>query len=421
MPFLDQYDALPAGDAPARIGLFLQWLRSDWRELFAELREHRPVLDVPLFLLVTRWSDVVGVLSRPGTFNVAYRAHMDPSVGPFMLARDNSELNWHEKSVMRSLLRYNDLPVIRAVAGETAATALADATRSSTTVDIVAALSRLVPLRVVQRCFGFAGPDDATMLRWSKATQLDMFYNLSDDPHIHAANVQAGTEMQKWLWDFLEQRKPWSEAQGDDTVSRLLRMTDAGFSDLDPARIVSNLCGLLVGAIETMSQAINAATEQILLRPEIASSAIAAAQANDTARLDSIVWEALRFNPITTFVVRVAAEDAVIAPDSDHATKALAGRMVAAAIGSAMFDADVFFEPDTFRDRPTHCYLHTGFGQHECLGQHIAFAVVPEAIRHILMLPGVHLLDGEAGKIDMGGGPFAERFALGLTAASTAG
>jgi cytochrome P450 len=241
---IDEYDALPASDAPGHIGLSLHWLQTDWRGLFADLRERRPILDLPLFLVVTRWSDVIDVLARPGTFNVAYEPRTDPSVGPFMLARDDSELNWNDKSVMRALLRQQDLPAIRDMAGGTAADSLAQAEKASS-IDITATLSR--------------------------------------------------------------------------------------------------------------------------------------------------------------------------------GTKVSAGRAVAAAVGSAMFDPDVFDDPNAFRERPAHSYLHTGFRQHECLGQHVAFAVVPEVIRHISMLPGIHLLKGDAGRLDMGGGPFPEHFVLGLTRATGVG
>ena len=32
-----------------------------------------------------------------------------------------------------------------------------------------------------------------------------------------------------------------------------------------------------------------------------------------------------------------------------------------------------------------------------------------------MRLPGIRLIDGDAGKIDNGGGPFAERFAVAFT------
>ncbi|WP_336490887.1 cytochrome P450 [Methylobacterium nigriterrae] len=411
MSFVDSLDNLPAEDGAGRTKLFFSALERDWRGLFAELRQRRPVLDLPPFVVVSRWADVADILSRPGTFQVGYRPHMDPSVGPFMLARDNCEQNWRDKSVMRSLLRWSDVPGVRARAGQVAAERLA-AGRRGNSIDIAQAVSRTVPLQIVRSYFGFPGPDEPTMLAWSRATQADMFYNLAGDPAVLAANVEAGTAMRAWLRDHLEQRRPWSAITEDDVCARLLRMSAAGLSGLDTEAIVSNLCGLLVGAVETTSQAIVNATEQILLRPDIAARAIAAARESDTAPLDAIVWEALRFNPETSFVVRVAAEAAVLAPGSEHEIAIRPGRAIAAAIGSAMFDPSLFPEPDAFRERPRDAYLHMGLGLHECLGRFVAGAIVPETIRQILLMPGIGLLPDGGSRIDHGGGPFPERCVL---------
>ena len=78
MSFLDAFDSTtyPA----ARMALFFGASRTDWRALFGELLGSRPVLDLPAMTVVTRWADVVDVLSRNETFRVTYPTHMDPSV-----------------------------------------------------------------------------------------------------------------------------------------------------------------------------------------------------------------------------------------------------------------------------------------------------------------------------------------------------
>ena len=319
---------------------------------------------------------------------------------------------------MRTLLRWDDLPAIRAIAGNTASAALGAATQGVSGVfDVVATVSRLVPLKTVQTCLGFSGPDDATMLAWSRATQADMFHNLTNVSALLQADIAAGQAMQAWVAKFIDSRQPWAGATGDDTVSRLLRLTGSGLSGLDRQGVISNICGLLVGAIETTSQAIVNATEQILLNPAQAALATQAAQKGDNAALDAIVWEALRFSPMTTFVVRVAAQPAVIAPGTDHQVTVPAGRAVAAAIGSAMFDPAVFPGPDDFQTRPRNLYLHMGFGAHICLGQYVAYEIIPETIRQILLVPGVHLLPQGGSIVDAKGGAFAESFKLGFGAA----
>lgn len=414
MGFLATYDGI--ADPTARTTAFFMAVRSDWRALFAELRETRPILELPGMTVVARWTDVVDLLSRNETFRVTYGPHMDPSVGPFMLAQDGAVQNWRDKAAMRTLLRWDDLPAIRATAAEVASAAIGEATQTGATFDVVAAVSRLVPLRIVQRCFGFPGPDDATMLAWSRATQADMFHNLTGDAGVLRSDIAAGQAMQAWVAQFVDARQPWDAAAGEDTVSRLLRLTGLGFSGLDRQGVISNICGLLVGAIETTSQAIVNATEQILLRPAQADRAIRAATAGDTATLDAIVWEALRFNPMTTFVLRVAAAPAVIAPGSDHQTTVPAGRVVAAGIGSAMFDPAVFPAPDEFQPRARDLYLHLGFGAHTCLGQYVGYEIVPETVGRILSVAGVRLLPDGQSAVGMAGGPFAETFRLGYGA-----
>src|SRR3954462_14294329 len=96
MSFLETFDETP--DPAARTESFFNALRANWRTLFTELRETRPILDLPVMTVVTRWADVADVLSRNETFGVTYSPHMDPSVGPFMLARDGAVQNWRDKS-----------------------------------------------------------------------------------------------------------------------------------------------------------------------------------------------------------------------------------------------------------------------------------------------------------------------------------
>jgi cytochrome P450 len=415
MSFLDSFDATT--DPAARVALFFGAVRADWRGLFAELREKRPILDLPVMTVVSRWADVVDLLSRNETFRVTYGPHMDPSVGPFMLARDGAVENWRDKSAMRTLLRWDDLPAIRANACQVAAAALDAAMQGAGGVfDVVTTVSRLVPLKTVQNGFGFPGPDDATMLAWSRATQADMFHNLTSDSGLLQTDISAGQAMQAWVADFVDGRQPWGDVEGEDTVSRLLRLAASGMSGLDRQGVISNICGLLVGAIETSSQAIVNATEQILLNPTQAGLAIQAAQKGDNATLDAIVWEALRFNPMTTFVLRVTAAPTVIAPGASYQASVPAGRVVAAGIGSAMFDAGVFPSPDDFQTRPRDLYLHVGFGAHICLGQYVAYEIIPETVRQILLVPGVRLLPQGGSAVSNAGGPFAESFKLGFGA-----
>ena len=415
MGYLAQYDNAP--DDATRVRLVQTWIRSqDWAPFFQELREHRPVLVTPAFTLVSRFSDVVEVLSHETVFTARlYARSMDPALdGPFMLSRDATPVNWREKGIMRAVLRPEDLPWVRDLAGALADEAL-DRHECAGRLDAVHDLGRYVPVRMCGEYFGFPGPDLATMYRWSRAAQVDMFKNLQAVPALHEASVVAGHELIDYLRSVLHEKRAeldkGVEDPPQDTFSRLVRTEFPAELGFDDRRILANIAGLLVGAVETTSQAVVQVLHQILLRPETLRAATAAAE-GDPPGFDPYVWEALRFNPINPLVFRVCEQPYTVAAGTPRATAIPAGTMVFALTASAMFDELAVADPHTFRiDRPDHNTLHFGFGHHTCLGQHVAGAMVPEVVRRVL-LRAPRLLPAPADGIDFAGGPFPERFAL---------
>lgn len=107
MSYLEKYDSIPMERAAEKVQLVRRWIRTDWRPFFKELRENRPIFETPAFTFVTLFKDVQEVLSREEVFSVRlYAPKMDPVVGgSFMLARDNTEVNWREKSIMQTMLQ----------------------------------------------------------------------------------------------------------------------------------------------------------------------------------------------------------------------------------------------------------------------------------------------------------------------------
>ena len=406
MGFLAEFDAAAAADQRAAAGIFSDWLRGDWREMYAELRDQRPILPTSLFTLVTRATDVLDILAQPSLYTVrGNRLSMDEAVGPFMLARDETELNWEEKGLMQAVLRWEDLPAVRALAHRTGREALEAA---GGTLDIVPEIARIVPLRIVQRIFGFDAPDD-DLLRWSAATQHGMFRNFPFSDEVLARCHTAGREMRQWLWPFLARKWAGAPLAGGNAVERLINVSAGRGALLPPERVVSNVCGLLVGAIETMSAAIVQATDRLLANPDWMDSALAAAHADAVDEFDAHVFEALRFNPITTFQLRVAEADRVLGEGTGYATPVKTGTLLAVCTGSAMFDPALMHDPDRFdSSRPASSYLHFGLGHHECLGRHVGRVAIPEAVRQILLQPGLQRADGKRGLLDFGGGPFPE-------------
>lgn len=444
MSYLEEYDARE-GDPAAQVALVSGWLRTDARPFFAELRADRPILATPAFTLLSRFDDVSDVLSRQDDFSVRlYAPKMDPVVGgPFMLARDDTPVNWREKGIMQGVLRPEDLPKVRAMAGELADESL-DAAGPDGQIDTVKELGRYVPLRLCGAYFGFPGPDLDSMYRWSRATQSDMFKNLTNDPEVHEASVEAGREMQVYLRQLLEQKQaalsggaagtgltgvvvhlvktlhrlvtgkqPSRRRPPEDVFSRLLRADFPDELGFDDRRIIANVAGLLIGTGETTSQAVVQALRQILVRDDVRDAAIEAAAEPDTTRFDAFVWEALRLDPINPLLFRWTERDSVVAAGTARETTVPKGTIVFALTSSAMSDEAFVADPDEFRAERTDVRgLHFGLGHHACLGRYVGAEVIPEVVRRVLLRPGVRLLPSPEGDLDFQGGPFPERFVI---------
>src|SRR3546814_15963927 len=103
-------------------------------------------------------------------------------------------------------------------------------------------------------------------------------------------------------------------------VARMLRSKFAKDVDFPLTRVGINAGGLLIGAIETTSQAVAQVVEFFIDRPNLMATAKDAARQGEAAAFDAMVWEALRFVPIRPDIFRTAAGDYTIAKGTAHAS-----------------------------------------------------------------------------------------------------
>ncbi|MBN9088230.1 MAG: cytochrome P450 [Reyranella sp.] len=408
------------GNSKGLVARLLGWMIANHPDLlFAIIRNTRPnlVLGATGPVFITRFPDVLEALSRPEIFNVTYAPMIDPSVGPYMLGRDCTEINQRDKGIMRAYMRMEDLPEIRQMVRRLANEAVEKALYTQNEIEVVRTLSRGVPVKLTGEYIGFPGPDAAAMFRWSRATQYDMFHNLDGDAKVHHDNIDAGHEMRAYLTELLPRRRAQLAAgeKLDDIFSRLLESHFASAIGFDDERIIANMMGTLVGGVETTSQAIVQILDQLFKRPKVLAEAIAAANGNDDSLMYRYCWEALRFNPINPFVVRHCVADYRIAKGTLRAATIKAGSTVLVSTRSAMRDGRQLDAASSFAiDRPPSVYMHLGYGMHTCLGDQISRIQVPEIVRRILQIPGVR----PAGPIDFAGGPFPERYLIRYAAAA---
>ncbi|MCJ2057185.1 cytochrome P450 [Methylobacterium sp. J-048] len=405
-PCLEFLEALPVSK---RWQFAREWIACAPKPFFAQLRARRTALDCGAVVLVAGRAEVEEILSLPQVFSVAL---YKPKMGEFMLALDGTEVNYRDKAVMRAVLSWRDLPAIRDLAGDITDTALEE---GGGTIDVVASISRLVPLRIVQRFFGFAA-SDADLLRWSYANQFDQFNNLpfderADADAIHAAADLARGEMRAAFASIIPARLAAIESGTDlpdDVLTRLLRLHLPVATGFGMDRVVINVGGLLIGAIETTSEAVVNTLAELLSRPAIHEAARTAARSGPAA-FDGYVWEALRFAPIVAFMFRQAETDHVLGRGSANETGIAKGKIVLPLSLSAMFDPNGVPEPERFDPtRPDQIYLHFGRGHHECLGRYVAGAMIPEIVRRILLRDDVRA----DGAVEDEGTPFPTAFRI---------
>ena len=399
-------DSLAALAPEARWQRARAWILSGDRAFFAALRRDAPLMRLPQVTVASRFSDCEEILRRHDLFGVSLYA---PKQGDYFMAQDDTAQHWREKSMMKCVLDFEDLPGIREFCAATSRRLLAAAGGAC---DAVEALTRAVPLALVQERFGFDQADPRQLFESSYWSQMDAFWNQSFDANPDAerivANREAGNVALGRYVAGLVQRRGADLAAGvtrDDPVTRLILLAKSGgLRHLTPERLVRNVGGLLIGAVETTSHAVCNAVEYFLANPGPLAAARDAARSADPSRLDGHVFEALRFRPAFPYFFRTVMAPTVLGRGEPHELALEPGETVIALSHAAMFDERAVSAPEAFD--PTRGLTGNfvfGLGMHECLGRAIGAVMIPEIVRQALLLDGL-----ETDPIDTRGGPVPE-------------
>ncbi len=388
--YLTKLDGLAPG---ARWMQARAWLLNEPLPFFAELRAERPVLATPEVTLATSYADCSLILRRHLTFQVdLYK----PKQGEYWMAQDETPVHVREKAIMRTLLDREQLPAMRTYVGETAARRLA---AGNGQIDASHGLARAVALSLVEDWFGFEDADRQKLFEWSYWNQQDAFHNQPFDHRPDSADVidkrqKAGFMMGLYLARLVAKKTLEVKlgAGGDKPVARLLRLwLSGGISpQFDFKRVIFNVGGLLIGAVETTNHCVVNALAEIMKRPDVLARAHAAALDPDPGKFDGFALEALRFNPAFPYFFRTAHRDVELSGGTPHAAVVKNGTTVLAVTHSAMQDEHVYPHPSVFDETRAQGDGFTfGQGLHECLGKAVGHALVVETVRQVLRLNNV--------------------------------
>jgi cholest-4-en-3-one 26-monooxygenase len=239
-------------------------------------------------------------------------------------------------------------------------------------LDFVERIAAPFPLGVIAWVLGVPSEDWNLLLRCTNEVIG------KDDPEYRrpgetpgATSKRARGELHAYFEQLIAQRRTSGR---DDLVSELIRAELDG-APLTGEQLIS-YCELLVEAgNETTRNAVSGGLlafsehrsewEKLRERPEL---------------LPDAVEEILRWvSPISHFT-RTATEDCKV-----RGTTIRAGEQVALYFASANRDEEVFDDPFAFRiDRRPNPHLAFGFGEHFCMGAHVARVELETIFRHLL-------------------------------------
>jgi cytochrome P450 len=416
MSFLDELDELAdqvKDDAEELKNRAVKLLESHAREhpegLFKLLRTVKPVVLRHNLAIVTRYHDVVEILTHDEAFSVQpYREKMTRLAGEFILGTDDSPEYERDVSILRLAAPRSDVPALAGFVNETAEALVANAGGRIDFAD----LAKRVPARLFGRWFGTPGPDEDTLITWTLAIFEDIFVNLKNDPAIAAEANRASGALAAYLDEAIAARKAQQNGTPDDVVGRLLAMQSTAASGFSDEEIRVNVIGLVCGFVPTIATATTFALDALLDRPEALAGAQAAARADDDDAVRAHLFEAMRLAPQGPGLFRRARTDFEVAEGSMHATTIRAGTLTFAAVQSAMLDDDVVDDPREFRiGRPAHHHLHFGVGMHACFGRFANAMQIPLIAKAVLRRPGLARAPGADGKL-VKDGPFPKSLVL---------
>jgi cytochrome P450 len=371
--------ALPLEERTARFyGLDPLLLRDPW-SLYADLREHAPVLRVGPAVVVTRYADVKAVFTDTegfsnkrwtGTRVTERRAALsgtDREKYDYIFGVDVHHIGQNDQPDHTRLRRFvsqafsrRAIERLRQRATEIADELLdeLDATRGDEPFDLTPYTWRL-PFLVVCSMLEVPDADVATFRRWA----LEIRRGLGTNYDNLDAAYEAKRGLEAYVLDLIAERRGRLTGEpGEDLVANLVAPDSEGEAPLSDPELVAMFEVMLTSgnANDMISNAVVALDE----RPDQRDLLLA-----DPALVRPAIEEFLRFCPSAHGVHRVAVSDTEIAGFPVER-----GETVRLVVASANHDQAMFADPDRLdvTRRDAKHQLDFGFGIHTCLGQWVA-------------------------------------------------
>jgi cytochrome P450 len=242
-----------------------------------------------------------------------------------------------------------------------------------------------LPIRIMYALMGFPSTDPSTYKQYAAWALAIVGGNQIDPTKLDEARRQAGMAI-KGLYDAIAsvvtQRRAEGANQGDDVISRLLRIEHEGRT-LTDHEVITFTRSLLPAATETTTRMFGSVMTLLLTTPGLLDRVRA-----DRSLISKLMDEVARYEPVATFKVRETSKDV-----EWHGVKIPKGSFIQCMVVSANRDEEAFENPDVFDiDRKPKPSFGFGFGPHMCIGQFVAKLEISSALNAVLdLFPNLRL------------------------------
>jgi hypothetical protein len=350
---------------------------------FAALRAHgRPVFDERLGMwLAARHADAGAVLRHRSLGRVFTPRQPDSQWATFNWLHADSILDSEPPKhtrlralVSKAFTRGHVEALRPAILAR--ATALLDAVDPDQPFDVIAALAEPLPVLVIADLLGVPESERANLRPWSQS--IVKMYEYTRTPAEEAEACRASDEFAGFVRELARHRR---SAPGDDLLTRLVAVEEDG-ERLSETELIATAVLLLNAGHEA---SVNGFGNGLV--PLLADRDQWRELTEDLSGVPSAVEEMLRFDsPLHLF------ERTATAPAEIGGITVEPGEKIAALLGAANRDPEVFDDPDRFdirRDPNPH--LAFGAGIHFCLGAPLARAEMQTALALLAVrFPDLH-------------------------------
>ena len=338
----------------------------DLHQRLDELRALGPVVPVTYHgqtvWLITRYQELKQAFADEEHFasKAAYTVHSEPSMGKTLQTMSGQQHRVNRTLVSKPFFPRQIRDAVEALIVPIA-DELLDRLNDREEVDLVEAFTRPYPFTVIARMLGIPVNDEGKLLEWA--------LKLIDYPWDPEGALRARSEFAEYMQPFLDERR---ERPGDDVISMLATAEFEG-QRLSDEEIYSFLRLLFPAGSDTTYKVAGSLFYAILSDPEVRAQAVT----SDAAR-ESIVQEALRWQPPTALLPRRCSKDTElggVAISKDD--------WILFGITAAHRDPTIFSDPDRFDPARPEKNLAFGHGEHFCLGSHLARRELETAIERV--------------------------------------